>query len=84
MPEPKFPKGAKVKVNNRDLRGLVWYPKLEESHGETGTVIDSEYWSTYLLPGEREPTDVYNYEVQFSDGETRDNVPQVILELDGE
>jgi len=80
MPQPKFIKGARVKVNNRDLRGLVWYPKLEPLHGQKGTVISSEYWSTYLLPGEKVPTDVYHYEVEFSAGETADSVPQVILE----
>jgi len=80
MPEPKFPKGATVRVNNRDLRGLAWYPKVEKVHGQTGTVVGSEYWSTYLLPGEKEPTDVFNYEVQFRNGETLDNIPQMILE----
>jgi hypothetical protein len=80
MPQPKFVNGAKVKVNNRDIRGLAWYPKLEKLHGQTGTVVSSEYWSTYLLPGEKTPSDVYNYEVQFNNGETQDNVPQVILE----
>jgi hypothetical protein len=79
MPEPKFFKGTIVKVNNRDMRGLVWYSKLEKLHGQTGTVISSEYWSTYLLPGEKEPTDVFNYEIQFGT-ETLDNIPQVILE----
>jgi hypothetical protein len=79
MPEAKFPRGAIVKVNNRDLRGLVWYPKLEKIHGQIGTVLSSEYWSTYLLPGDREPTDVFNYEIQF-DNEIVDNIPQVILE----
>ena len=80
MPEPKFLKGARVKVDNRDLRGLVWYPKLEALHGQSGTVISSEYWSTYLLPGEKAPTDVYNYEVEFSHGDVQENVPQVILQ----
>ena len=79
MPEPKFPEGTIVKVNNRDMRGLVWYSKLEKLHDQTGTVISSEYWSTYLLPGEKEPTDVFNYEIQFGT-ETIDNIPQVILE----
>ena len=79
MPEPKFTKGTTVKVNNRDMRGLVWYSKLEKLHGQTGAVISSEYWSTYLLPGEKEPTDVFNYEIQFGT-ETIDNIPQVILE----
>ena len=80
MPQPRFPKGTRVRVNNRDLRGLVWYPKLEPLHGQTGTVISSEYWSTYLLPGEKSPTDVYHYEVEFSIGDTHDDVPQVILQ----
>jgi hypothetical protein len=79
MPQPKFANGARVKVDNRDLRGLVWFPKLESLHGQTGTIVDSEYWSTYLLPGETVPTDVYHYEVKFSGGETHDDVPQVIL-----
>jgi hypothetical protein len=78
MPEPKFPKGALVKVNNRDIRNLVWYPKLEQLHGQTGTVIDSEFWSTYFLPGDREPTDVFNYTIQFGSDE-QDNIPQTIL-----
>jgi hypothetical protein len=78
MPEPKFPKGALVKVNNRDIRNLVWYPKLEQLHGQTGTVVDSEFWSTYFLPGDREPSDVYNYTVQFGADE-HENIPQTIL-----
>ncbi len=78
MPEPKFPKGSRVTVNNRDVRGLVWYSKLEEFHEKTGTVVESEYWSTYFLPGENHPTDVYNYTVEF--GTIRqENVPQSIL-----
>jgi hypothetical protein len=79
MPEPKFPKGTTVKVNNRDIRNLVWYPKLEEFHGQTGTVVSSEYYSTYYVAGEEAPTDVYNYTVEFNNGVTQDNVPQVIL-----
>jgi hypothetical protein len=81
MPEPKFPKGAKVKVNNRDIRNLVCYPKLEKFHGQTGTVVSSEYWSTYYVAGEEVPTDVYNYAVQFDNGVTQDNIPQVILQV---
>jgi hypothetical protein len=80
MPEPKFPKGAKVKVNNRDIRNLIWYPKLEKFHGQTGAIVSFEYFSTYYLPGEKELTDVYNYTVQFNNGVTQDNVPQVILQ----
>ena len=80
MLEPKFPKGAKVKVNNRDIRNLIWYPKLEKFHGQTGEIVSSEFFSTYYLPGEKEPTDVYNYRVQFSNGVTQDNIPQVILQ----
>jgi hypothetical protein len=79
MPEPKYAKGMKVKVNNRDLRKLVWYPKLEQYHGQIGTVVDSEYWSTYFLPGDTEPTDVFNYTIEFS-GMEKDNMPQMILE----
>jgi hypothetical protein len=79
MPEPKFPRGTVVKVNNRDIRGLVWYPKLEQFHGQTGTVIESEYWSTYFLPGEKQLTDVYNYTIDF--GTVRqENVPQTVLQ----
>jgi hypothetical protein len=79
MPEPKFPRGTMVKVNNRDIRGLVWYPKLEQFHGQTGTVIESEYWSTYFLPGEKQLTDVYNYTIDF--GTVRqENVPQTVLQ----
>ncbi len=78
MPEPKFPKGSLVKVNNRDVRGLVWYPKLEQFHEKTGTVIESEYWSTYYLPGENHPTDVYNYTIEFGTIQ-QENVPQSIL-----
>ncbi len=78
MPEPKFPKGSLVKVNNRDLRGLVWYPKLEQFHEKTGIVIESEYWSTYYLPGENHPTDVYNYTIEFGTIQ-QENVPQSIL-----
>jgi hypothetical protein len=81
MPEPKFPKGAIVKVNNRDVRNLTCYPKLEKLHGHTGTVVSSEYWSTYYVAGEEVPTDVYNYAVQFDNGVTQDNIPQVILEV---
>lgn len=80
MPEPKFPKGAKVKVNNRDTRSIIWYPKYEKFHGQTGEIVSSEYFSTYYLPGEENPTDVYNYTVQFRNGATQDNIPQVILE----
>jgi hypothetical protein len=80
MPEPMFPKGMMVKVNNRDGRELVWYPKVEKVHGQTGTILSSEYWATYLLPGEKQPTDVFNYEVQFRNGEILDNIPQLILE----
>jgi hypothetical protein len=81
MPEPKFPRGTMVKVNNRDIRGLVWYPKLEQFHGQTGTVIESEYWSTYFLPGEKQLTDVYNYTVDF--GTVRqENVPQTVLQTE--
>ena len=78
MPEPKFPRGTLVKVHTRHIRSLVWYPKLERLHGQTGTVIDSEFWSTYYLPGDREPTDVFNYTIQFSSDE-EENVPQTIL-----
>jgi hypothetical protein len=78
MPEAKFPKGTIVKVNNRDIRNMIWYPKLEPLHGQTGTVVDSEFWSTYFLPGDREPTDVFNYTVQFGTDE-HENVPQTIL-----
>jgi hypothetical protein len=79
MPEPTFPNGTFVKVNNRDFKGLVWYPALEQFHGQTGTVVASEFWSTYFLPGDREPTDVYHYTVQFGSIEQQD-VPQPILE----
>ena len=79
MPEPKYAKGTKVKVNNRDPRKLVWYPKLEQFHGQTGTVVESEYWSTYFLPGDTEPTDVYNYTIDFG-GKEQENIPQTILE----
>jgi hypothetical protein len=79
MPEPKFPRGTVVKVNNRDIRGLVWYPKLEQFHGQTGTVIESEYWSTYYLPGEKQLTDVYNYTIDFGTV-TQENVPQTVLQ----
>jgi len=79
MPEPKFPNGTIVKVNNRDVRGLVWYTKLEQFHGQTGTVVESEYWSTYYLPGEKSPTDVYNYTIEFG-AARQENVPQSILE----
>jgi hypothetical protein len=79
MPEPKFPRGTMVKVNNRDIRGLVWYPKLEQFHGQTGTVIESEYWSTYFLPGEKQLTDVYNYTIDFGTGR-QENVPQTVLQ----
>jgi hypothetical protein len=82
MQEPKFPKGAAVKVNNRDFRGLVWYPKLEKFHGQSGAVESSEYWSTYYLPGEKELTDVYNYTVLFANGVTQDNIPQMILQAE--
>ncbi len=78
MPEPLYAKGTKVKINNRDLRNLVWYPKLEQFHGQTGTVVDSEYWSTYFLPGDTQPTDVYHYTIDFN-GNQQDNVPQTIL-----
>lgn len=79
MPEPRFPKGSRVKVNNRDFRGMPWYPRLEKYHGETGTITAFEFWSTYFLPGEKAPTDVYNYTVDFG-GNTVENVPQVILQ----
>ena len=79
MPEPRFAKGTRVKVNNRDVRGLVWYTKLEQYHGQIGTVIESEYWSTYYLPGEKSPTDVYNYTIDFGPSQ-QENVPQSILE----
>jgi len=79
MPEPLYAKGSKVKVHNRDLRNLVWYPKLEQFHGQTGTVVDSEFWSTYYLPGENHPTDVYHYTIDFN-GVQQDNVPQTILQ----
>jgi len=79
MPEPKFSKGTQVKVNNRDVRGLVWYPKLEEFHEKTGTVVAFEYWSTYFLPGENHPTDVYNYTIEFGSIQ-QENVPQSILQ----
>ncbi len=78
MPEPKFPKGSRVTVVNRDVRGLVWYPKLEQFHEKTGTIVESEYWSTYFLPGENHPTDVYNYTVEFGTIQ-QENVPQSIL-----
>ena len=80
MREPEFAKGALVKVNNRDLRNLVWYPKLEKVHGQTGKIVDSEFWSTYYLPGDSEPTDVFNYTVDFG-GVEQTNVPQMILEV---
>jgi hypothetical protein len=79
MPEPKFPRGTMVKVNNRDIRGLVWYPKLEQFHGKTGTVLESEYWSTYFLPGETHLTDVYNYTIDFGTVK-QENVPQTVLQ----
>jgi len=82
MPEPKFPKGTSVKVNNRDIRGMPWYPKFEKYHEKTGTIMAFEFWSTYYLPGENTPTDVYNYDVEFSDGLVQD-VPQVILKAAG-
>ncbi len=78
MPEPKFAKGSRVTVNNRDVRGLVWYAKLEQFHEKTGTVVESEYWSTYFLPSENHPTDVYNYTVEFGTIQ-QENVPQSIL-----
>ena len=79
MPEPKFPKGTRVKVNNRDFRGMPWYPRFEKFHEQTGTITGFEFWSTYFLPGEKAPTDVYNYTIDFG-GQTVDNVPQVILQ----
>ena len=79
MQEPKFANGAAVKINNRDVRNLIWYPKFEKFHGQTGMVVNSQYWSTYYVAGDKEPTDVYNYTVQFN-GVTQDNVPQVILQ----
>ncbi len=79
MTEPKFPKGSRVTVNNRDFRGMPWYPRFEKLHGQTGTIMAFEFWSTYLLPGETAPTDVYNYTIDFS-GQTVDDVPQVILQ----
>lgn len=81
MPEPKFKKGDRVKVNNRDIRGLPWYPKFEGLQGEVGSVVSSEYWSTYYLPGEDVPTDVYNYDVEFM-GSVTEGLPQVILEAE--
>ncbi len=80
MPEAKFTKGVKVKVNNRDIRNLVWYPKLETFHGQIGTVVSSEFWSTYYLPGEKKPTDVFHYDIEFDAGVIQDDVPQTILE----
>jgi hypothetical protein len=78
MAEPKFPKGSLVKVNNRDIRGLTWYPKLEQFHEKVGTVTEFEFWNTYFLPGEDHPTDVYNYTVDF--GSTiQENIPQSTL-----
>jgi hypothetical protein len=41
--------------------------------------VDSEYWSTYFLPGDTEPTDVYNYTINFGVKE-EENIPQTILE----
>ena len=82
MSEAKFSKGMKVKVNNRDNRNLVWYPKLEKFHGYSGTVVSSEFWSTYYLPGENEPTDIFSYEVDFDGGVTQDNVPETILQAE--
>ncbi len=78
--EPKFPTGSAVKVNNRDIRHLVWYPKFESYHGKTGTVVGSEYFATYFVGGDDKPTDVYDYTIEFSNGEKLDKVPQVILE----
>ncbi|MBM2824777.1 MAG: hypothetical protein HW402_441 [Dehalococcoidales bacterium] len=80
MSEAKFSNGLKVKVNNRDFSGLVWYPKLEIFHGQIGTVVSSEFWSTYYLPGEKEPTDIFHYDVVFDAGVTQSDVPQTILE----
>lgn len=79
MPEPKYAKGTLVRVSNRDPRNLVWYPKFETLHGKTGTVVESEYWSTYYLPGDDHPTDVFNYTVNFG-GTEQTNIPQMILE----
>jgi hypothetical protein len=80
MSEAKFPNGVRVKVNNRDIRGLVWYPKLETLHGQIGTVVSSEFWSTYYLPGEKEPTDIFHYDIEFDAGVIQNDVPQPILE----
>ncbi|MDD5039289.1 MAG: hypothetical protein PHN78_08280 [Dehalococcoidales bacterium] len=80
MAEPKFLKGTLVKVNNRDIRDMVWDPKLEGYHNQMGTVIDSEYWSTYYVAGENKPTDVYHYTIKFESGVTQNDIPQVILE----
>lgn len=78
MPVPKYANGAKVTVNNRDLRNMVWYTKFEQFQGQTGVVVESEFWSTYYLPGDKEPTDVYNYTIDFGNIK-QDNIPQTIL-----